>query len=63
MSHLTNKTAVKQRLIQHARDTRCWWANVDNIRVSEHTIGEIEASVSAHIRSIVQRLPSKGKTI
>ncbi len=63
-SHLINRAACKARLVQHAMDTRYYWKQQwRGIRVSEQTLAKLEASVSAHIRSIVEQLPSKGKTI
>lgn len=54
-----NRTEVKRRLLQFAKDTRshCF------TRVSEETLTNIEATVEARIRNHVTALPSKGKTI
>lgn len=62
LSSLINRAEVRRKLIQQAQDTRFYWKQFEP-RVSEDTLAKIEASVSAHIRSIVERLPSKGKTI
>jgi hypothetical protein len=59
---IINRAAVRAKLIEHAEDTRFYWRQFKP-RVSEATLDKIEAAVSAHIRSIVDRLPSKGKTI
>ncbi len=58
-----NRAYCKRMLIQQARDTRYYWMSVDNIRVSKETLDRLAAGVSASIRSIVEKLPSKGKTI
>lgn len=61
-SGLINRAEVRRKLIQQAQDTRFYWRQFQP-RVSEATLDKIEASVSAHIRSIVEKLPSAGKTI
>ena len=59
---LINRPEVRRRLIQHAQDTRYYWRTV-KARVSKDRLDMIEAAVSAQIRSIVEKLPSTGKTI
>jgi hypothetical protein len=64
MPSLLNKAEVKRRLIQHAKDTRSYWnGQLFEPGVRKETLDTIEANVSAHIRSIVEKLPSKGKRI
>ncbi len=59
---LINRAEVKRKLVQQAQDTRFYWKQFEP-RVSSATLDKIEAAVSAHIRSIVEGLPSAGKTI
>ena len=61
-SSLINRAECKRKLIQQAHDTRYYFQTFTP-RVSETTLNNIEAAVSAHIRSIVERAPSKGKTL
>ena len=61
-SSLINRAEVRRKLIMQAQDIRYYWKQFQP-RVSKATLDKIEANVSAHIRSIVEKLPSKGKTI
>lgn len=62
-SSIINRAELRRKLIQHAQDTRYWWKVIENPRVSEATLDQGEAVLSAWVRSWVERLPSKGKTI
>ena len=61
-SSLINRAECRRKLIQQAQDTRYYWKSIQP-RVSDRTLGELEAVVSSWIRSHVAKLPSAGKTI
>jgi hypothetical protein len=61
-SSLINRAEVKRRLIQEARDGRCYWKLFEP-RVSKETLALIERATLSAIRNHVSKLPSKGKTI
>jgi hypothetical protein len=62
VSSLINRAEVRRKLIQQARDTRYYFQTFTP-RVSEATLEKLEAIIGAEIRSIVERAPSKGKTL
>jgi hypothetical protein len=61
-SSLLNRSTVRAKLIQEARDGRYYWQQFDP-RVSEATLDLIERATLSAIRNHVSKLPSKGKTI
>jgi hypothetical protein len=56
---LINRTEVRRRLLQFAKDTRHHLFT----RVSDATLGEIEGLVERAIRVTVETAPSRGKTL
>lgn len=54
-----NRTEVKRRLLQCAKDTRAH----PFTRVSAETLDTLEATVEAMIRRHVANLPSRGQTM
>ncbi len=54
-----NKTEVKRRLLQYAKDTRAHKFT----RVSGLTLENLEARVENMIRGVVDAAPSRGQTL